>query len=281
MSANRVISLSPGCTEIVCALGRAGQLAGRSQWCDHPEEILALPVCAGAPVPTEGQFPERLAATAIDRERIASLQPDVILHSIPGGFRWDGGARVVECPAARVYDLWANIQAIADALEVPEPGRELTLGLKNRLVDVISKTCAIETRPAVACVNRLDPLSAAGAWMPELVEFAGGADVFGKAGGQDTPISWAALAKANPDIIVFMPAGLDIEQARRELNFAASSPEWGRLRAIRKRKVFVADARGFFNRPGPRLIDSLEILAEMISPKAFDFGWEGKRWIRL
>ncbi|MBI3877177.1 MAG: ABC transporter substrate-binding protein, partial [Verrucomicrobia bacterium] len=116
-------------------------------------------------------------------------------------------------------------------------------------------------RPAVACIEWFDPLMAAGNWVPELVEFAGGKNLFGEPGRHSPWMKWEELAARDPDVLVLMPCGFDLARTRRELPALTTKPEWPKLRAVKSGRVFLADGSQFFNRPGPRLVESLEILA--------------------
>jgi iron complex transport system substrate-binding protein len=122
---------------------------------------------------------------------------------------------------------------------------------------------------------------AAGNWMPELVEMAGGVNLFGEAGKHAPWLAWEALCAKDPDAIVVLPCGWDIAKARQEMPLLANKPEWPRLKAVRGGRVYLMDGNQFFNRPGPRLAESLEILAEALHPAAFAFGHEGTGWQRL
>jgi iron complex transport system substrate-binding protein len=133
----------------------------------------------------------------------------------------------------------------------------------------------------VACVEWLDPLMAAGNWVPELVELAGGVNLFGEAGRHAPWMSWEQLRAADPDVIVLLPCGFDIARTARDLPALTGRPGWGELRAVRSGRVFLTDGNQYFNRPGPRLVESLEILAEVLHPGAFAFGHEGSGWRRL
>jgi iron complex transport system substrate-binding protein len=117
---------------------------------------------------------------------------------------------------------------------------------------------------------------ASGNWMPELVAMAGGRNLFGEPGGQSPRLDAAELAAADPDVIVVLPCGFDIERTRVEMAALTHRPEWRGLRAVRQGQVFLADGNQFFNRPGPRLVESLEILAEILHGEAFHFGWVGR-----
>jgi len=308
MRANRIVSLLPGGTEIVCALGCAAQLKGRSHQCDFPPEIRALPVCASSRLPREASIAEMdreacslrqfgLPHCVIDAERLRQIRPDLILTEGPGGLRGATQSdveqalarvrsagfhpKIISLSPVRMADLWQDIQTVADAIGVAERGRDLLLALKGRVVDVIQRTCLIKRRPAVVCLGWLDPLMAAGHWVPEMVDFAGGRNLFGQAGQPSTRLEWELLCQSDPDIIVLMPCGFDLARIRREAAELVERPEWRNLRAVKTGKVFLADANSYFSRPGPRLVDSLEILAEIVQPLLFRPSHNGNGWQKL
>jgi iron complex transport system substrate-binding protein len=119
---------------------------------------------------------------------------------------------------------------------------------------------------------------AAGNWIPELVEIAGGQLLFGTVGKHSPYLEWHALVKADPEVIIIMPCGFGLERTRQETQPLTQRPEWSSLQAVRTGKVFITDGNSYFNRPGPRLVDSLEILAEILHPDSFDFGYKGTGW---
>jgi iron complex transport system substrate-binding protein len=302
----KIVSLLPSCTEIVCALDCGEQLAGRSHECDFPPEIASIPICtaarldsaaASAAIDAQVKSISQGAASLyeIDAAKLRALRPDIILTQtqcevcavsladlekalLPPPAR---RPEIVSVSPARVADIWKDVQMIAEALGVAERGRKLLWRLKNRVVDVIQKTCLMKNRPAVACLEWLDPLMAAGNWMPEVVDLAGGRDPLGVAGVPSRWLTWEALAKSNPDVILLMPCGFGLERARREAAVLENHPAWRKLRAVKTKNVFAADGNHFFNRPGPRMADSIEILAEILHPKMFSFGQENRSWARL
>ncbi len=145
---------------------------------------------------------------------------------------------------------------------------------------IAAKARALSQRPTVACIEWIDPLMAAGNWMPELVDMAGGINLFGEAGKHSPWMTWQQLCERDPDVILILPCGFDIARSRREMHLLAERPEWPRLGAVRQGRVFLCDGNQYFNRPGPRLVESLEILAELLHPEAFAFGHEGIGWQR-
>jgi iron complex transport system substrate-binding protein len=133
----------------------------------------------------------------------------------------------------------------------------------------------------VATIEWIDPLMAAGNWMPELVEMAGGHNLFGTAGAHSPWLTWDELRRADPDILIVLPCGYDMDKTEQEMPPLTTRPDWPALRAVRTGQVFITDGNQYFNRPGPRLVESLEILAEILHPGHFQFGHEGTGWRRL
>lgn len=298
----RIVSLLPSCTEIVCALGCAGQLVGRSHECDFPPEVQSLPICTSTrltPTASSAEIDREiksllqhaLSIYQIDAARIEQLRPDLILtqdqcevcavsvtdlrKALPHH------PEIVSVRPKRLADIWTDIQTIADALGIAGDGRALLLQLKNRVVDIIQKTCMIKNRPTIACVEWIEPLMVAGNWAPEMVDLAGGRDSLGVAGKHSAWIEWANLAGADADVIMLMPCGFDLERTRRESISLANRRGWRDLRAVKSKNVFITDGSHYFNRPGPRAVDSIEILAEVLHPKLFSFGHENRGWARL
>jgi iron complex transport system substrate-binding protein len=301
----RIVSLLPSCTEIVCALGCAERLVGRSHECDFPPEIQSLPVCTSPrldPAASSAAIDSRiksllqgaLSVYELDVARLRELRPDIILTQdqcavcaisladlekvLPQVLARQ--IKIISVAPKRLADVWKDIQTIADALGLHEPGRAVLLQLKNRVVDVITKTCLIKKRPSLACLEWLDPLMAAGNWVPEMVELAGGHDVLDQAGHPSGWLEWNKLAQLDPDMIVLMPCGFGLERTRLEAKALEERPEWRKLRAVKSKNVFVVDGNHYFNRPGPRVVESIEILAEILQPKFFSFGHEKRGWAR-
>jgi iron complex transport system substrate-binding protein len=302
----RIVSLLPSCTEIVCALGCAERLVGRSHECDFPPELQSLPVCTAARLDAEassaainGQIKsllERaLSVYVIDTARLEELRPDAILTQAQCEVcavsladlekalspTLSRRARIISVSPLRLADIWQDMQTIADALEVSDEGRAVLWRLKSRVVDIIQQTCLLKKKPSVACLEWLDPLMAAGNWVPEMVELAGGRDVAGAPGRHSAWLEWEQLTQADPDMIVLMPCGFGLERTRLEAAALESRPEWRKLRAVKSKNVFITDGNHYFNRPGPRVVESIEILAEILQPKLFAFGHEKRGWARL
>ncbi|MDB6019429.1 MAG: transporter, periplasmic solute-binding protein [Pedosphaera sp.] len=306
MQKKRVISLLPSATEIVCALDAANQLVGRSHECDYPASILTLPACTISKINADASsgeidrqvkdlLREALSLYQIDTDQLRRLQPDLILTqaqcevcavSLPeveqAVAKWLGSRpQIVSLSPKRLVDIWEDIRSVADALGVAEHGREILRALKNRVVAIIEKTCVMKQPPSVACIEWIEPLMAAGNWVPELVQLAGGRNLVGDAGSHSPWLNWETLQRHNPEIIVVMPCGFNLLRTRAEMAPLTQRPGWAKLQAVKNRRVYLTDGNQYFNRPGPRIVESLEILAEICHPDRFNFGHKGKGWDKL
>jgi iron complex transport system substrate-binding protein len=302
----RVVSLIASATEIVCALGCEGQLVGRSHECDFPESIKRLPVCTEPKFNVEGSsyeidqrvkavVQEALSVYRVDGDRLRDLEPDVIvtqsqcevcavsLRDVERAVcAWQRACpRLVSLCPNGLADVWDDVERVAEALDVPERATELNAQLRGRMVAIADRAKTLSDRPTVACVEWIEPLMASGNWMPELVEMAGGVNLFGETGKHAPWLTWEALCGRDPEVILVLPCGFDISRARRDMPALTSKPEWPRLRAVRDGRIFLLDGNQFFNRPGPRLAESLEVLAEVLHPETFAFGHAGSGWQRI
>jgi iron complex transport system substrate-binding protein len=302
----RIVSLICSATEIVSALGFESDLVGRSHECDYPPSVERLPVC------TAPKFDVHQNSAAIDRsvkqllqdatsvyrvdaELLRSLAPDVIvtqsqcevcavsLRDVEQAVcSWTGRpARIVSLLPNALADVWTDIAHVAEALDAADRGTSLIAGLQGRIQAIAERVRTAPDRPTVACLEWIEPLMAAGNWVPELVELAGGVNLFGSAGKHSPWMSWEDLCRRDPDVIVALPCGLDRRRTRQELELLAAKPEWPHLTAVRGKRVFVTDGNQYFNRPGPRLVESLEILAEMLHPGYCRWGHENNGWERF
>jgi iron complex transport system substrate-binding protein len=303
---NRIVSLIASATEIVCALGFEKQMVGRSHECDFPASIKHLPICTSPKFQVEGLsyeidqrvkaiLQEALSVYRVDAALLESLQPTQIitqsqcevcavsLKDVEDAVCQFTSSHpvIVSLEPNELADVWADIRRVANALGVAERGELVTAALQRRMEAIASRTRTTQSRPAVACIEWIDPLMAAGNWMPELVEMAGGVNLFGQAGKHSPWMKWEELVSRDPDIIFISPCGFDIKRTLEETHLLAAKPEWSRLNAVRGGRVFVADGNQYFNRPGPRLAESLEILAELFHPEIFQFNHKNEGWVRL
>ncbi|MDO8519242.1 MAG: cobalamin-binding protein [Deltaproteobacteria bacterium] len=302
----RIVSLIASSTEIICALGFEKNLVGRSHECDYPPSVKKLPIC------TEVKFPTKASSAEIDKsvkrilsdglsvyrvnpEILAKLKPDLIVTQIQCQVcavsekdvmdavcsLVDSKPKIVSLNPNALADIWEDIRKVAKALNTPDAAEKLISTLQARMNAVSAKSKNISKRPRVAMIEWIDPLMASGNWTPELVEMAGGINLFGEAGKHSPWMTYEELTAKNPDVIVINPCGFDIPRTLEETHLLTSKPGWKNLKAVNENRVFVADGNQFFNRPGPRVVEALEMLAEMFHPKVFPAGHEGTGWIRL
>jgi iron complex transport system substrate-binding protein len=302
----RIVSLLPSATEIVCALGFEHALVGRSHECDFPPAVSHLPSLTTPKFNPEGSSAEvnrrvltilrdALAVYRVDADRLRELQPDVIvtqsqcdvcavsMRDVEDAVAQWVGIRptIVSLAPYALADIFADIERVATALAVTDRGSEVTRRLRSRMDAIATEARALASVPRIAIIEWIDPLMAAGNWMPELVAMAAGGNLFGCAGEHSPWMKFDELTAADPEVILFSPCGFNMDRTLNELPALTGNPEWPRLQAVRQRKVFVADGNQYFNRPGPRIAESLEILAEILHPERFSFGHEGHGWRRI
>lgn len=299
----RIVSLIASSTEIVCALGMEEFLVGRSHECDYPPSVQRLPVCTAPKFRTAATSSEidrqvkeileqALSVYRVDAEMLESLRPTHIVtqtqcevcavslrdvEEAVGTFLRSRPAIVSLQPNA-LADVWAEIRRVAEALDVSPRGQELIARLQARMTAIEHQAQSLPRRRSVACIEWIDPLMASGNWMPELVKMAGGHNLFGEVGRHSPRLEWIEVIAANPEVILILPCGFDIARTRQELPVLTRKPGWEYLRAVEERRVYLLDGNQYFNRPGPRLAESLEILAEVIHPEMFSFGHAGTGW---
>lgn len=305
MSRPRVVSMLPSGTEIVAALGLADCLVGRSYECDFPAGLAHLPVCS------RPRIPQHLSSEEIDRrvreilmrgesmytvdvEQLWALAPDVILSQTqcsvcavtPDDLEvalrdWpdpEARPRVLAVEPDDLDGLWRSVRQTGEALGEPERAHQQVAAWQQRLQRLAART-ETRARPRVACLEWTAPLMPAGNWVPELVTLAGGQSLLAEPGRHSPRVGWRELADADPDVVVLAPCGFRLDKVVTALERLQACPEWHALRAVRAAQVYLVDGSQYFNRPGPRLVDTAEILAEILHPEVCDFGRRGSAWI--
>jgi iron complex transport system substrate-binding protein len=189
--------------------------------------------------------------------------------------------QIVSLEPNQLSDIWKDFINIAEALGVKEQGHELVSQLKQRMNKIAQKTINFPQKPTVVCIEWIEPLMSAGNWMPELIEMGGGINLFGVAGEHSPWMSWEQLLEANPDVILVMPCGFNLSRSKAEMSSLSQKPEWSQLNAVQNQQVYLTDGNQYFNRPGPRLVESLEIIAEILHPAHFDFHHQQSGWEQL
>jgi iron complex transport system substrate-binding protein len=307
-TAPRVVSLIASATEIVCALGRGEGLVGRSHECDFPAEVTHLPALTAPKFSVEGSSAEidarvrqivrdGLAVYSVDAEALRALAPDVILTQDhcdvcavsladveAATCTWMGHpVTIVSLKPDSLADAYTDIRRVAQALGAPAAGDALVQAMQQRIANVgmqISTRTGNRPKPRVAFIEWVEPPMAGGNWMPELVEAAGGVNLLGHAGQRSDWMQWEDLVAANPDAVVVAPCGYDLARCLAERPLLEAKPDWAGLTAVRAGRVYFADGNAYFNRPGPRLADTVELLAEMLHPDIVSPSHEGTAWAK-
>ncbi|MBA4052372.1 MAG: cobalamin-binding protein [Erythrobacter sp.] len=284
----RVVSLLPSATEIAVALGLQENLVGRSHECDFPPAVKALPVCTSTKLEkglSSQAIEDRVKAIVekglsvydVDAPLLRALAPDVILTQsqcavcavTPADLekalaQWVGTPpKLVSLAPDDLADVYGDLARVAEAAGVPERAAPAIARMQAGLAALPEAPAA---RPTMLAVEWIQPLMVAGNWVPELIRAAGAEPLLAAAGVHSHWITFDAVAGADPDIIAFMPCGYQLAQTLPEARALLGGAPWCDLRAVREGRVFAVDGHHLFNRPGPRLVESAEVLACLLRP---------------
>ncbi|MFL5700608.1 MAG: cobalamin-binding protein [Ktedonobacteraceae bacterium] len=295
----RIISLLASATEMIYQLGCLDQLVGRSHECDYPPEVQSLPVVSKAQIDidtssaqidaqikqlahktAEPEDPalKALSIYTIDVDQLQILQPDIIFtqtqcevcavseRDVMQAIQHLTGLqpRVVSLAPYQLNDVWEDVLRVGEALGRYDQAKMLVSGYKKRLDYLRNATSNFGGRQRVTVLEWLDPLMAAGNWTPELVDYAGGENVFGEVGLHSPWLSWEELQAEDPDVLVLSPCGFSIERTLQDIAILQEHPAWQSLRAVKNRRVYAIDGNQYLNRSGPRLVESAELLGRVI-----------------
>jgi len=290
----RIVSLLPAATEICYALGLGGEIVGVSPECDYPPAAKGMPVVSRVRLDSAGKtsaetsrmvgeaLAEGNALYDVDERALQDAAPDVILTQglcevcAPSV----GDVRAVASHLSRrpkilsldphtLKDMLEDIERVGKACGAPVAARSVVDDLRDRIERVAFLTGHAHERPKTACLEWLDPLFTAGHWVPEMVELAGGTDVLAKNGQASRRIEPKEVVLASPEVAVLMPCGFHMDRTKAEAPAVTGKPWWRDLPAARSGRVWLVDGSSFFNRPGPRLVDGLEILGHILHPEMF------------
>ena len=303
----KIVTLIPSATEIVAFLGYKDSIVGRSHECDYPKDLNNIIKLTSPKIDIDGTSKEidtqintilenSLSVYKVDVDQLKILKPDFVITQSQCEVcavsfsevedivskHLSEKTKIISLQPNTLREVFDDLRRVAIGLDInKEETNRLIKPLEDRLNFIKNKT-SNQKKPTIACIEWIDPLMAAGNWIPEMVAISGGNDVFGKSGKDSHWIKFEEIKKFNPDILVFLPCGFNIEKTRNELEAQLiKNNEWSFLKAFKNKNFFVADGNQFFNRPGPRLIESLEIFAEIIHPKLFNFNHENIGWINF
>jgi iron complex transport system substrate-binding protein len=290
----RVASLLPAATEIVCGVGAEADLVGISHECDFPEAVRGLPALTRARVRPAGTSREidrevrrvlqdALAVYEIELARLEAVRPDVIVTQdlcdvcavsfddvcAAAAKLVDRNVRIVNLHPTRFGDVWSDIARVAEALGRTAEGADVIGSLQARAAEIAARSSARGARPRVVSIEWIEPVMIGGMWMPELIEMAGGTTLVTQPGDHAPTLTMEALRALAPDVVVVSPCGFPLDRTLDELPQLRGALPWESWPAVRTGRVYVADGNAYFNRPGPRIVESLEILAACLHPDAF------------
>jgi len=286
----RIVSLLPSATEIVCELGLEKQLVGVSHECDYPAFVSPLPKVTTTVIPhdassreIDGLVRERLksqkALYSLDFPMLDQLRPDLIVTQSlcdvcavaedevnSAASHLSSRPKIVNLQPMRLADVFESLQLVGDAAGVPERARVSVTRLQRRVDHVVERSQSVTARPRVVLLEWIDPPFSSGHWTPELVRLAGGREIVSREGQASRAMTWEAIVDVDPEVMVIACCGFDPQRTRRDLPILSSYPGFAELDCVRNERVFLVDGNAYFNRPGPRLVDSLEILAHALHP---------------
>ena len=300
----KIVSLLPSATEIIDCLGLTDALVGRSHECDYPSYVRDLPICTTARLDitrSSGQIDQdvmtllqqALSIYNIELETLQKLQPTHIVTQDQCDVCAVNFATVTEAISQLtnskpqvislqpnlLKEVFADIERVAKTFDI-DP-QSVLAKLKQRIKKIRTKIENIDPKPTVVALEWTEPLMGGGNWIPELVEIAGGRILLSSKGEHSPYITWENLIAANPEVIVIMPCGFDLERTEKEAQILRNHSDWKNLKAVKNGQVFIVDGNAYFNRPSQRLVDSTEILAEILHPSLFNYDFKGKSWKAL
>ncbi|HEV2949894.1 MAG TPA: cobalamin-binding protein [Gemmataceae bacterium] len=286
----RIVSLLPSATEIICELGLGHQLVGVTHECDYPAFVRTLPKVTRTLIPKDASsrvidelVRERLktqrALYSLDVPTLERLRPELIVTQAlcdvcavsesevaAAACELPGRPRVINLEPIRLADVFACLQLVADAAGVSSRAGEVVARLQSRVTAVENRTRGIGDRPRVLLLEWIDPPFSCGHWSPELVRLAGGIEVVGQEGKPSRTTAWDEIVRTDPEVLFIACCGLDAERARQDLPMLAAHAGFDDLSCVRSGRIYLTDGSAYFSRPGPRLVDSLEILAHALHP---------------
>ena len=290
----RIVSLLPSATEIVFALGLGDQLEGVTHECDYPPEAREKPVVSRPALPVGATvsaaqidrsvrdlMDAKEPLYVLDKPLLQRIQPDVILTqdlcrvcAVPTGQVQDAlddlgvDAQVLSLDPNTLEEIFGTIVAVGKILDREDRAGEIVAGLRER-VEAVRRTALRLPSIRVLALEWSDPPFSGGHWVPEMAEISGGENLLSEKGQPSREVTWRQIADATPEVVVFMPCGYYLDEAEEEAHSLFANPEFAATPAAREGAVFAVDATSYFSRPGPRIVDGLEILAWAIHPEAY------------
>ena len=303
MASSKIITLFPSATEIISFLGLDSQLVGVSHECDFPEKVKSLKKLTKTDIKTnvssynihlqiEKILENSLSVYKVDENSLKYLNPDVIItqdqcnvcavdlsqvKKVMSSYL-NKEVDIISLQPKSFKNIFENIEYVAKKLNVFNALNKNKINkLLHRINEVRIKKKSFKK---VICIEWCNPLMAAGNWIPDMVKIAGGNELFGINNKNSHWIDFKSVKDVNPEVIIFMPCGYNLLQTQRDVaSLFENNVNWKNLSAYKNKKLYLVDGNQYFNRPGPRIVDSLEILAEIFNPDVFNYGYKGSGWI--
>lgn len=288
----RIVSLLPSATEIICELGLQDQLVGVTHECDYPPFVRNLPKVTQTLIPTEATsreidllVRERLktqrALYTLESKTLEQLKPDLIVTQAlcdvcavaeaevsAAACRLPGNPKVINLEPMRLAEVLNCLHLVGEAAGVTEQAKSVVDRLQARVTAVTDRNRTLINKPTVVQLEWIDPPFSAGHWTPELIQLAGGIELIGREFQPSRTTAWEEIERADPDVMIIACCGFDIQRTRQDLPILAAYPGFDAMKCVRTNRIYMIDGSAYFNRPGPRLVDSLEILAHTLHPQA-------------
>jgi iron complex transport system substrate-binding protein len=315
----RIVSLLASATEMIAELGCLDQMVGRSHECDFPPEVQRLPLVSNVEIDVErssaqidAQIKERahardnlqgdamraLSIYRINAPLLQQLRPDIIFtqtqcavcavseHDVSEALRQVTGLqpKIVSLAPYRLSDVWEDMLRVGNALGLQKQAEARIDAYQQRLHNLSEFTGKLAEkagRPRVAVLEWLDPLMAAGNWVPELIEYAAGEAIFGRAGEHSPWLTWEELQSADPDVVLLSPCGYTLERTMKDVVQLRQRAEWSTLRATREGRVYAIDGNYYLNRSGPRLVESAELIGRALWAEHLSIEVDARGWTHI
>jgi iron complex transport system substrate-binding protein len=290
----RICSFLPSATEIVYTLGLGEQLYGVTRSCDYPAEARAKPIVVRSILDEEGLTSADIdrivkeharngqSVYHIDMDALRAADPDLILTQelcdvCAVGYQdvltqvedLPKKPRVVSLNPTSLEDVLHDLLTVGEVTGTSDRAQAAVNTLRQRVERVRQRAAQATTRPRVFCLEWMEPLFVSGHWIPEMVEIAGGTDGIGNHGTPSSRITWEQVRSYQPEVVILMPCGADVPKTLSELDYVQALPGWNDLPAVRRSRLYAVNASAYFSRSGPRLVDGLELLAQIIQPELF------------
>jgi iron complex transport system substrate-binding protein len=301
----RICSLLPSATEIAFALGLGDEVVGVTHECDYPPEAKKRRVVVRSAIdPEHGSgeidrlvrehLQKKKSIYAIDLAKFQEANPDFILTQelcdvcaldynevLEAARSLERAPKIVALSPSDLSEVLSDIEVVGEAAGRKRQAEALVTGLKQRIERVREGGAGSDLRPRVACIEWLDPVYNAGHWVPEMVELAGGIDGLGEKGEPSKMIAWETVCALAPEAMILLPCGFGVARSLKEAPLLSRLDGWNELPAVKNGRVYAVNGSAYFNRSGPRLIDGLEILAQIVHPEIFPWQAPPEAALRL